>query len=122
MMTALHTEIVKQFQNELVYKLGSIVNSIIIYGSVARGDAREGSDIDIMVIVEQKDRVISEAIRVIRDQLVCDSGYTITLAIETPDNLQRMLKAGDHFILNVLEEGQVLIDQGKTFERLRKEE
>ncbi|HCJ67758.1 MAG TPA: nucleotidyltransferase, partial [Elusimicrobia bacterium] len=46
--------------NELVQSLkklyGSNLSRIILYGSKARGDATEGSDIDIMIVLKEFDK------------------------------------------------------------------
>lgn len=41
-------------------EFGSSLNDIILYGSYARGDQEEGSDIDIMIIVDEKPEKLRE--------------------------------------------------------------
>lgn len=39
-----------EFVRRALEKYGDKIDSIILFGSVARGEAREGSDIDILVV------------------------------------------------------------------------
>lgn len=41
-------------------KLGSCLKQVILYGSQARGDAWEGSDFDMLVVVEKRDNTVHE--------------------------------------------------------------
>ena len=45
-----HRAVVEEFTQRVVSTLGDQVESVILYGSVARGDAGPESDIDILVI------------------------------------------------------------------------
>jgi predicted nucleotidyltransferase len=52
----------EEFKNTLIPKHSSQIDQIILYGSKARGDARKDSDIDVMVVVKDKQpRVVDEA-------------------------------------------------------------
>jgi len=48
-------KIVRAFTDELVKQLGDQIYEIIWYGSTARGEAEEGSDIDVAIICEKDD-------------------------------------------------------------------
>jgi predicted nucleotidyltransferase len=48
-------KIVRAFANELLQQFGDQIYEIIWYGSTARGEAEEGSDIDVAVICEKDD-------------------------------------------------------------------
>ena len=54
--------IIYRFSQELRRILGDKLTKIIVYGSYARGDFRENSDIDIMILVKMSDEEISECI------------------------------------------------------------
>lgn len=56
-MIAFHdTIIIKDFTSSVRNKIGSKLKKILLFGSRARGDAWEGSDYDIAVIVDYRDR------------------------------------------------------------------
>jgi predicted nucleotidyltransferase len=46
------SEILREFREELEELYGARLKSIILYGSWARGDATEDSDIDLLIILE----------------------------------------------------------------------
>ena len=47
-------DILKEFREELENLYGKSLKSIILYGSWARGDATEDSDIDLLIVLEGK--------------------------------------------------------------------
>ena len=47
-------EILKEFREEIEKLYGKRLKSIILYGSWARGDATEESDIDVLIVLEGK--------------------------------------------------------------------
>jgi len=47
-----NNDVVKEFKAELENLYGSKLKNIMIYGSWARGDATEDSDIDLLIILE----------------------------------------------------------------------
>ncbi|MCD6226567.1 MAG: nucleotidyltransferase domain-containing protein [Candidatus Aenigmarchaeota archaeon] len=52
---------VEQFKNEVLKKYGNIVKCIVVMGSVARGEFKPKSDLDIFVILDDTQAPISEA-------------------------------------------------------------
>lgn len=48
-------KIVRAFAKALLTQLGEQIHEVIWYGSTARGDAEEGSDIDVAVICQSDD-------------------------------------------------------------------
>ncbi len=83
---------------------------IIAYGSRVRGDFREDSDLDVLVVVDKKDREIKEKI--------IDIFYEYELKEEIPFSplifsLEEFLineKIGSPFIKNIKDEGVVIYD------------
>ncbi len=43
-------------------KLGPHVKQVVLFGSQARGDAREGSDYDFLVVVDERSRTVREMV------------------------------------------------------------
>ena len=51
---------IKEFSEETEKMLGNRVKQIILYGSYARGDYDEGSDIDLIILTDLSDKEIVE--------------------------------------------------------------
>lgn len=60
-------EIIERYVREVSGIYGSHLKKIILYGSYARGDFREDSDIDIMILVDLDDSEIKAAGRKLSD-------------------------------------------------------
>jgi len=52
--------LLKEFTKEIVNIYGNHLKAVILYGSYARGDYNENSDIDIMILVELSELEIKE--------------------------------------------------------------
>lgn len=52
---------ISEFVNQVNQLLGNRVKKIILYGSYARGDFNESSDIDIMILTDLNDDELEEA-------------------------------------------------------------
>ena len=51
-----------EYANLLRAKLGPRLKQVVLFGSQARGDAREGSDYDFLVVVDERTRNIREMV------------------------------------------------------------
>jgi predicted nucleotidyltransferase len=67
-------KIVRAFAQELVKQLGDQIYEIIWYGSTARGEATEDSDIDVAVISESDDYTFRDKVWTVSSgtSLLCD--------------------------------------------------
>ena len=104
-----HSAVAEEFARRVVSTLGEQVESVILYGSVARGDAGPESDIDILVVGEDKRRLNDVANQIASD-LGREGGFTSSISpfeIER-DELANLKRLGSPFIRNVLKDGQAL--------------
>jgi predicted nucleotidyltransferase len=83
------------------------VSGVCLFGSVARGDDDELSDIDLFVVGEDPDLRPS----VIRRRLrLKNQPPKVSIVYHTPETLDRYLKNGSRFIVHLQLEGKVLYD------------
>jgi predicted nucleotidyltransferase len=79
---------------------------VLLFGSFARGDVHEGSDVDVLVVADFAVPFLD------RIRLLLDLNDGIGLPLEpvgyTPEELRHMRATGNRFVQEVLETGQVL--------------
>ncbi len=81
---------------------------VILYGSYARGEATEDSDVDLFIIASTKERVFQRMATVrglIRD---LRNGLPVSPFVLTPKEVEKRLKIGDQFIIEIIEKGLYL--------------
>ena len=103
-----YLNIAREFSEDLEKKH---IRNIILFGSVARGDFTERSDIDVLVVYSRTkpEDAVLERVEALMDE------YDVTIVpvyLSVTETKDRMRKA-DQFILNVLEEGEVLYGDAK---------
>ena len=96
-------------------KIDRVVNSlmdygpqkIILFGSVARGDADEYSDIDLIIVKETETRFIQRQVDATN---LVPSGISVDIFVYTPEEFQNMIDEDSPFIERALAEGIVLYE------------
>ena len=84
-------------------------DKIILFGSFARGDYHEGSDVDLIVI---KDDVPDNFLRRLDEVLdFCDGEIEVQILVYKKEEIKRMLEEGNDFIRTVLKEGKVIYER-----------
>lgn len=82
-------------------------DKVIVFGSVARGEAGEDSDLDLLVVksgvghIRPHDRHC-EVIGIVPHEVGIDA------LVYTPEELERRVRLGDPFVKSVLSEGRVV--------------
>ncbi len=88
-MTTNIKEIMQQFADRVRGLLGNTLDSVIVYGSYARGDYSELSDIDVMILVtltEEKIKKISDEISDMAFEYLMKFGVDISPVITNIDH------------------------------------
>lgn len=87
---------------------------VILFGSVARGDVHEDSDIDLLV-VKRTDRPFLR--RIDEVMALIDVAVPVQPLVYTPEELDRLIREGRDFIRTALAEGRVLYERDRQPER-----
>lgn len=109
-MSAAKREIIVSFARKVRKILGKNLKQVILYGSYARGDYTEDSDIDIMVLTTLTDKEIEQIETEIYDlafDFLMDYGVDINVVIKNEKQFNYWLGALP-FYNNVQKEGVVL--------------
>ncbi len=82
---------------------------IILFGSYASGNPTEDSDIDLLVIMETKERYSLEATRI---RLYLDETlgfmYPMDIIVRSPNEVEKRISQGDFFLKTILTKGVYL--------------
>ena len=110
---------IEELKHELIEKLGDRISSLILYGSAAKDDMKEESDIDILIITKDNDNEIYDEISKIRTDVDLKNGSLTSLISISRREIEEYLKLNSPFIKDVIKEGVILYDDG-TFRKLSK--
>lgn len=97
-------EVLNEFKREVEKLYGKKLKNIILYGSWARGDATEESDIDLLVILEGKVIPGKEIDRMIDIITEVNLKYGVLLSVY-PISEENYLKVNSPLLINVRREG-----------------
>jgi predicted nucleotidyltransferase len=106
-LTEKEKQAVKELIDELKKLYGDNLSCVILYGSKARGDAAEDSDIDIMIILKDVKDKSKELEKVIKLTTEIDFRYETLISV-TLQSEEEYLKKRSPLLLNVRKEGIVL--------------
>ena len=87
------------------------IRRVVLFGSLARGDAVPGSDVDLMLVLSTADRRFLDRI-----PLYTPDRFPVGIEVfpYTGDEIEAMLRDGNPFIRRALEEGITLFDSEKA--------
>lgn len=92
---------VKEFVKKALEQYKDKIDSIILFGSVARGEAREDSDIDVLVIWKGNEAEGWRAMTGLAFEVLLDDEEYISVKVLSLEDL----KAENPFVNNVIKEG-----------------
>lgn len=82
---------------------------IILFGSTAKGDVDEYSDIDVVVIKKTSQRFLKRLIEV--GKLLQDEVFPADVFVYTPEEFKQMQEEENPFIEQVLKNGKVIYEK-----------
>ncbi len=83
-----HEQAFERFRETVMERYGDTVRKLILFGSVARGDHSEDSDIDVLVVVD--DKGIKADIVGIAFDIMLETDIYISPKVISQDQLERM--------------------------------
>lgn len=103
----------KYFQDEIKRITDQVIKNyqpqkIILFGSAARGDFDENSDVDMLIVKDVSNRRIDRIKEVL---LSVDYNVPFEPLVYTPKELEERKNLGDSFVLTVLNQGRILYEQ-----------
>lgn len=104
------SKIVYQFSQQLKRILGTRLSKVIVYGSYARGDYRENSDVDVMILVKMSEEEIKQMENDVYDlafDIEMSTGIDISPIIKSEAQYEYWVDTLP-FYRNVREEGVVI--------------
>lgn len=96
-------EAIKAFTDRLVEAFAP--ERVILFGSMARGDARWDSDADILVVMPFEGRHLAK-IREIRR--ICQVQFPLDLLVRRPKEMAMRYRGGDPVVREAIDHGEVL--------------
>jgi uncharacterized protein len=82
---------------------------VILFGSYARGNPTEDSDLDIFVVSDWR-VAWAEKVRRVR-RAITASGISIDVVVRSPGQVRKSLSGRDWFVQEIYEQGQVLYER-----------
>jgi predicted nucleotidyltransferase/uncharacterized protein (UPF0332 family) len=126
-------KIVKKTDRDIAYdfavkaykKFKEVVKSIVLFGSVPKGEARKGSDLDIVIIIDDCvinwDQELIAWYRQELSELLSKQRYKrkIHLTTVTLSSFMEEVRTGEPAVINMLRYGESLVDHGGFFNPLK---
>lgn len=93
--------LLRTFKEQITRRFPGFAGKVILFGSEARGDAGESSDIDVLVITTGDDWRKGDEIRRIGYELDMCSGARLSIQVLPRTHIEMLKSGGFRFIGNV---------------------
>ena len=81
---------------------------IILFGSLARGEAREDSDVDLLVVLDFKGSHLGKSAEIL--SAVHPRTFAVDLLVRTPEEMMWRYEGGDPLVREAVDRGVVLYE------------
>jgi predicted nucleotidyltransferase/uncharacterized protein (UPF0332 family) len=108
--------IAHKFADHLHKEIDDFLMGVVVFGSSARKEATEHSDIDVLIVNDDASFVITEPLvegyRIIVESLIKRISLKLHITSMTYTSFWEHVKAGDPVVVNILRDGVALYDKG----------
>ncbi|RJP30673.1 MAG: nucleotidyltransferase domain-containing protein [Candidatus Omnitrophota bacterium] len=95
----------EQYRSVLDERYPDLVRDIIVFGSKARGDARNDSDLDILLVIKEGDWRLKDQLAGIGDHLAIGSDCVPSIIVLTDEEKEKKMERQSSFLETVDKEG-----------------
>ena len=98
---------INDLRDHLLSRLPGLIQRIVMYGSYARGDAKEDSDVDVLIVVDESSPSVVEETRAVRYQVMENYQYQplLSLLVLSDKDWQGLSKRSAGLKYNIEREG-----------------
>ncbi|MGM5480130.1 MAG: nucleotidyltransferase domain-containing protein [Nanobdellota archaeon] len=109
-------KLTNEFSTKLKQELNEILKAVVLFGSAARGSTQSGSDIDVLLVVDDLSIVYSKevvtSLRVIIENTASSVSEKFHITTMKLSDFWDYLNKADPIIINILREGKAVYDEG----------
>ena len=113
-----HQKVIETLLGRILPEFKDRIHSIVLFGSVARGEATKDSDIDLLIILPEPTFETKRRIDDIASGLGLEAGVFIEVVPFTTRGFEKDVRMRSWFSSDIVREGKVLYDDG-TYGRIR---
>ena len=96
---------IEEFGQRIGREFGA--EKVVLFGSYARGEVTEDSDVDLLIIAPFEGRGVDKSVEI---RMKLRPGFPVNLLVRTPDKVRQRIEMGDDFMQEILVEGKVLYE------------
>jgi len=111
---AKYRKAVDEFVRRVLERYRDKIDSIILFGSVARGEAKKDSDVDILVVVKERNIEDMKEIHGIAFEVSTEHSQGISPKVYAVNEILNRMEIGVPFIKEALKEGVSLYGENRT--------
>ncbi len=102
---------IQKIISEIVTKIKEsyLPEKIILFGSYVTGKPDKGSDIDLLIIKDTKEKIVDRIVQIYK--IVNIKKIDLSPFVVTPKELEQRIKIGDQFFQEILSKGEVLYER-----------
>jgi len=96
---------IEEFGEKIGREFGA--ERVILFGSHARGEVSEDSDVDLLIIGPYEGRSVDRSVEI---RMKLRPRFPVDLLVRTPEKVRERIRMGDDFLREIVEEGKVLYE------------